>query len=164
LLLTAHQHETWVIGRHSERTLKGIRNVLARPYLRWSTVNFTRHQRETAEQIAAATACTFDGGAFAQQRLDAIPRWNIPARIVTPNMGAAWQRAFRTMAEREATANAMRMAQGQPIVATSACSDGAWKYENGRLSFSRDLPPFNSVENAMPLSLAIPARATRRST
>jgi hypothetical protein len=81
-----------------------------------------------------------------------------------PNLGSTWQRAFRTVAEREATANAMRIAQGQAIVAKSACSDGAWSYENGRLSFSRDLPRSSSAENAMPLSLAIPARATRQST
>lgn len=164
LFLRAHQHETWVAVRHSSNTLQGIRGFLAGPYFRWSTASFARHQRETAVQVAAATACAFDGGAFSQARLDAIPRWNILAQIATPNLGAMWQRMFRTMAEREATANALRIAHGQPIVAKSACSDGAWKYENGRLSFSRDLPKSNNVESAMPLSLAIPARATPRST
>jgi len=164
LFLQAHQQETWVIGKHSESTQKGIRMVLARPYLRWSTANFTHHQRETAEQIATATACTFDGGAFAQQRFEAIPRWNIPAQVVTPNVGMAWQRTFRVIAEREAVANAMRIAQGQPIVATSTCTDGTWSYDGARLSFSRELPKSSPHENAMPLTLAIPARATRQST
>ncbi|HEU4887904.1 MAG TPA: hypothetical protein VFV49_08465 [Thermoanaerobaculia bacterium] len=164
LFLRAHQHETWVAARHSSNTLHGIGGFLAEPFFRWATVSFTRHQRETATQVAAATACAFDGGAFAQARFEAIPRWNIFAQIATPNLGAMWQRMFRTMAEREATANAMRIAHGQPIVAQSACSDGAWKYENGRLSFSRDLPKSNSAESVMPLSLAISARATPRST
>ena len=164
LMLRAHQHETWLIVQHSANAVEGIRDVLAKPYLQWATIDFTHHQRDTAEQIAAATACTFDGAAFAQQRYAAIPRWNVPARIVTPNIGTAWQRMFRTIPEREATANAMRIAQGQPIVTKSTCSDGAWTYANGRLSFSRDLPKSSPVENALPLSLAIPARATRQST
>jgi hypothetical protein len=164
LLLRAHQHETWVIVRHAKKAIPGVKGFLMKPYLRWSTINFTHHQRETAAQIAATTACTFDGGAFAQQRFEAIPRWNVPARVVTPNSGATWQRMLRAIPEREATANAMRIAQGQPIVAKSACSDGAWTYANGRLSFSRDLPKSSPVENAMPLSLAIPARTTPRST
>ncbi len=165
LLLRAHQHETWLIVRHSDEMVDdGIKGVLAKPYMQWSTINFTHHQRDTAAQIAAATACTFDGVAFAQQRFDAIPRWNVPARVVTPNIGAAWQRMFRTIPEREATANAMRIAQGQPIVTKSTCSDGAWTYANGHLRFSRELPTSSPVESALPLSLAIPARTTRQST
>ena len=164
LLLRAHQYDTWLMARHLDSRMPGFKWAVAKPYLRWSVINIARHQRHTAEELASMTVCTFDGVAFAQQQQDAIPRWNIPAKIATPNIGGAWQRAFRTIAEHEATANAMRIVRGQPIVEASACSDGAWKYDGARISFSRDLPKSSPAETPMPLSLAIPARATRQST
>ncbi|MFL6246976.1 MAG: hypothetical protein ACJ74H_13180 [Thermoanaerobaculia bacterium] len=164
LMLAAAQYDSWMVSRHTERSMEGLLPLIARPYYRWSTVNVMQHARLSAQQLAAMTACRFDGTAYSRNQLESIPRWNIIALIATPNIGAAWQRVFRATAEREATANAMRVLQGQSIVVTSACSDGAWKYDGTRLSFSRDLPRSSPSENAMPLSLAIPARATRRST
>lgn len=164
LLLAAVQYDTWNMWRLGEGKTKSFQAALVKPYFRWSMLGIARHQRDSAAQIAAMTVCDFDGAAFYEQRMQAIPRWNHLAQMAMPNVGAAWQRALRLVAEREATANAMRIAQGQPIIATSECSDGTWTYANGRLSFSREIPPSTSADQAMPLSLAIPARATRRST
>lgn len=163
LLLAASQYDTWAMWR-DEGQMTGFEATVMKPFLRWSMVDIARHQRESAAQIAAMTTCGFDGAKFYQQRMAAVAKWNFFADMALPNLASVWQRAFRTVAEREATANAMRIAQGQPIVAKSACSDGAWTYANGQLSFSRDLPKSSPVENAMPLSLAILARATRQST
>ena len=164
LLLGGYQYDMWTMWRHGERTMKGPMTTLGKPYLRWSIVSMADQQRATAQELASMTACGFDGAAFAQRHSKAIPKWNIIANISTPNLDVAWQRAFRSVAEREATMNAMRIAQGQPIVEKSVCSDGAWRFENDRLSFSRDLPKSNVTEMVMPLSLAIPARTTRQST
>jgi hypothetical protein len=164
LLLGAFQYDTWMMWRHGEESANGAMLTITRPYQRWSVADMTRRQRLIAEEVAAMTACGLDGEAFSQRVLASIPRWNVFARIATPNLGSVWQRALRAIAEREATRNAMRIAEGQPIVATSVCSDGTWRFENDRLSFSRDLPKSNENEIAMPLSLAIPARGTRRST
>ena len=163
LLLGAYQFDTWMIWRYVEGSTMGASMTTVRPYFRRSIADTTHRQRLVAEEVAAMTACRFDGAAFSKRMTESIPEWNIFAQIAMPNFGAVWQRAFRTLAEREATMNAMRIAQGQPIVAQSVCSDGAWRYENDRLSFSIDLPQGNESERAMPLSLAIPARGTRRS-
>lgn len=164
LLLSGFQYDTWMMWRHGEKSTKGVMWTITRPYERWSVADMTDHQRRIAEEVAATTACGFDGAAFSQHVAESIPRWNTLAQIAIPNFGSVWQRAFRSVAEREATMNAVRIAQGQPIVAESVCSDGAWRFENDRLSFSRDLPKSSEAETVMPLSLAIPARATRRST
>jgi hypothetical protein len=164
LLLAAVQYDTWNMWRLGEGEAKSFQAALAKPYFRWSMLGIARHQRDSAAQIAAMTTCDFDGPAFYEQRMQAIPRWNHLAQMALPNLGVALDRSFRVVAEREAAVNAMRIAQGQPIIATSGCSDGTWTYANGRLSFSRDIRPSSSADQAMPLSLAIPARATRQST
>ena len=169
LLLRAYQYDMWNMWRHGEKTmgdtpLAKLGGTLGKPYVRASIVSMAHHQRATAQELAAMTACGFDGAAFSRRRYESMPKWNIIQRIATPNLDSSWQRVFRTVAEREAASTAMLIENGQPIVATSACSDGVWRYEDGRLTFSRDLPRSNKTETVMPLSLAIPARATRRST
>lgn len=159
LLLGAFQTEMWVTWRNGEQaSTNGAMGVLSRPYFRWSIVDMARRQRRAAEELASKTTCSADPVTD-----DAIPRWNVIANLATPNLDGAWRRVFRTLAEREAATNAMRIADGQPIVAKSACSDGAWRIENARLAFNLDLPQVGGKDTAMPLSLAIPARGTRRS-
>ena len=158
LLIGAYQNEMYVMWRNGEGSMSGAKAVLTRPYLRWSIVDMAHRQRAAMEKLAATTAC-----GVGEPSADYIPKWNVLAAIAMPGQGA-WQRTFRSIAEREATMNAMRIAQGQPIVAQSACSDGSWRFEDDRLSFSREIPRSNENEFVMPLSLAIPARATRRST
>ena len=159
LLMSAYQNEMWVMWRNGERSMNGVTGAVARPYLRWSIVDMAHRQRAAMEKLAALTTCRIGD----EPSADYIPQWNVLAAIAMPGQGV-WQHAFRSIAEREATMNAMRVTQGQPIVAQSACSDGTWRFENDRLSFSREIPKSNESEFVMPLSLAIPARATRRST
>ncbi len=159
LLISAYQNEMWVMWRNGERSMNGVSGFVARPYLRWQIVDLARRQRAAMERLAAVTTCGPGGPPSAEY----IPKWNVLAAIAMPGEGA-WQRAFRWVAEREATRNAILIAEGQPIVTSSACSDGAWRFENGRLSFSREIAGAGAADVVMPLSLAIPARATRRST
>ena len=63
-----------------------------------------------------------------------------------------WRRAFRYRAEREATANALRIREGKPIEESSVCSDGSWSFDGKTLRFSRTIetaPP----DTPMPLVL-----------
>ena len=65
-----------------------------------------------------------------------------------------WRRAFRYRAEREASANALRLRDGKPIETRSRCSDGAWTFDGTTLRFSREIataPP----DRPMPLALRI---------
>lgn len=158
LLIGAYQNEMYVMWRNAERTTNGVMGVLGRPYLRWQIVDMAHRQRAAMEKLAAVTTCSLGGPST-----EDIPRWNVLASMVTPNLDASWSRLFRSIPEREATMNAMRIAGGQPIVGKSACSDATWRFESDRLTFSRDLPKSNDAETVMPLSLAIPARATRQS-
>ena len=148
LMMGAFQYETWMMWRHGEDETKSWKARIGKPYTRWSIADMTRRQRETVEKIAASKACGTD--------VTPIPvsRWNTMAQIATPNLDAVWQRAFRSIAEREGTSNAMRILRGEPFVPTSQCSDGAWKYEGGRLGFTPELPS-GPAEKPMPLALII---------
>jgi hypothetical protein len=70
------------------------------------------------------------------------------------DLTSVWRRAFRYRAEREATANALRVREGKPIETSSRCSDGTWAFDGTTLRFSREIataPP----DRPMPLVLVI---------
>ena len=71
------------------------------------------------------------------------------------DLSSVWGRAFRYRAEREATANALRIREGKPIETRSRCSDGSWSFDGSALRFSREIrtaPP----DRPMPLRLVLP--------
>ena len=70
------------------------------------------------------------------------------------DLTSVWRRAFRYRAEREATANALRVREGRPIETKSGCSDGAWSFEGTTLRFSREIP-LNTTDAPMPLVLHV---------
>jgi len=79
---------------------------------------------------------------------------NARANEVGTDLTSVWRRAFRYRAEREATANALRVREGKPIEAASRCSDGGWTFDGTTLHFSREIataPP----DRPMPLVLRI---------
>jgi hypothetical protein len=70
------------------------------------------------------------------------------------DLSSVWRRAFRYRAEREATANALRVREGKPIETASQCSDGGWTFDGTTLRFSREIttaPP----DRPMPLVLRV---------
>jgi hypothetical protein len=77
---------------------------------------------------------------------------NKPMNDLGTDLSFVWRRAFRFRAEREATANALRVREGKPIETKSVCSDGAWTFDGTTLRFSREIataPP----DKPMPLVL-----------
>jgi hypothetical protein len=96
------------------------------------------HDRAIAEEVFKETKC------------DVKTREN----KLGVDLTSVWRRAFRYRAEREATANALRIREGKPIEARSRCSDGAWAFDGTTLRFSREIamdPPAMS----MPLALRL---------
>lgn len=96
------------------------------------------HDRRIAGQLFTTTACDV----------------NAPANELGVDLASVWRRAFRYRAEREATANALRLREGKPIETASRCSDGAWTLEGTTLRFSREIataPP----DRPMPLVLTV---------
>lgn len=68
------------------------------------------------------------------------------------DLSSVWRRAFRYRAEREATANALRIREGKAIETGSRCSDGRWTFDGTTLRFTREIatePP----DRPMPLVL-----------
>jgi hypothetical protein len=65
-----------------------------------------------------------------------------------------WRRAFRYRAEREATANALRVREGKPIETASRCSDGGWMFDGTALHFSREIATA-APDRPMPLTLRV---------
>lgn len=96
------------------------------------------HDRAIAEELFRLTQC------------------DVKARAneLGTDLTFVWRRAFRYRAEREATANALRVREGTPIETRSRCSDGAWAFDGRTLRFSREIamdPPAMS----MPLVLRV---------
>jgi hypothetical protein len=79
---------------------------------------------------------------------------NARANELGVDLTSVWHRAFRYRAEREATANALRVREGKPIDPISRCSDGGWTFDGATLRFSREIataPP----DRPMPLTLRV---------
>jgi len=79
---------------------------------------------------------------------------NAPANELGVDLTSVWRRAFRYRAEREATANALRVREGKPIEPTSRCSDGAWTFDGTTLRFTRDIAT-PAPDRPMPLLLRV---------
>ena len=79
---------------------------------------------------------------------------NTPMNDLGTDLSSVWRRAFRSRAEREATANALRVREGKPIDTRSRCSDGGWSFDGTTLRFSREIPTA-PPDNPMPLVLQV---------
>jgi hypothetical protein len=77
-----------------------------------------------------------------------------PANELGTDLTSVWRRAFRYRAEREATANALRARERQPIATASRCSDGAWTFDGTTLRFTRAIATA-ARDTAMPLALRV---------
>lgn len=96
------------------------------------------HDRRIAEALVRTTACDV----------------NAQMNDLGTDLRFVWRRAFRYRAEREATANALRVREGKPIEPASACSDGSWSFDGTMLRFSREIPTA-PPDRPMPLALRV---------
>jgi hypothetical protein len=85
--------------------------------------NSVDHDRAIAESLLRETRCDV----------------NAPMNDLGVDLSFVWRRAFRYRAEREATANALRVREGKPIQSKSSCSDGSWAFDGTTLRFSREI-------------------------
>lgn len=79
---------------------------------------------------------------------------NAPANELGVDLTSVWRRAFRYRAEREATANALRVREGKAIETGSQCSDGGWTFDGSTLRFSREIGTA-APDRPMPLILRL---------
>lgn len=79
---------------------------------------------------------------------------NTPVNELGTDLTSVWRRAFRYRAEREATANALRVREGKSIETGSRCSDGGWMYDGTTLRFSREIAT-GAPDRPMPLVLRV---------
>lgn len=96
------------------------------------------HDRRIAVSIAGQTGCDVS---------TAVNRHG-------SDLTSVWRRAFRYRAEREATANALRIRGGEPIDGKSVCSGGNWSFDGTTLRFNQTIataPP----DTPMPLVLTV---------
>lgn len=103
-----------------------------------SLASSVEHDRLIAEELYSATKCDM----------------NMRMNRLGVDLSSVWRRAFRYRAEREASANALRLREGKPIDPASRCSDGGWTFDGTTLRFSREIataPP----DTPMPLVLRI---------
>lgn len=96
------------------------------------------HDRKIAEELFGATGCDV----------------SVRANEVGTDLTSVWRRAFRYRAEREASANALRVREGKPIDAGSRCSDGGWAFDGTTLRFSREIAT-PAPDRPMPLVLRL---------
>jgi hypothetical protein len=96
------------------------------------------HDRRIAEELFKETRCDV----------------NAPANELGTDLTSVWRRAFRYRAEREATANALRVRDGKPIETASRCSDGGWMFDGTTLRFNRVIATA-APDKPMPLVLRV---------
>lgn len=96
------------------------------------------HDRLIAEELFHTTRC--DVSARANE--------------LGTDLTSVWRRAFRYRAEREATANALRVRERKAIDTASRCSDGAWTFDGTTLRFSREIATA-APDRPMPLVLRV---------
>jgi hypothetical protein len=129
-LLEAFQHQTasyWESGAQMFPT-------------KW-LANSVEHDRVIAEELVKERRCDV----------------NARSNELGVDLTFVWRRAFRYRAEREATANALRIREGKPIETTSRCSDGAWTFDGTTLRFSREIETA-APDRPMPLVLSVPVK------
>jgi hypothetical protein len=100
--------------------------------------NSVEHDRAIAQQLIDLDQCDV----------------NAPMNELGTDLSSVWRRAFRYRAEREATANAIRVREGKPIEPTSRCSDGKWMFDGITLRFSREIAT-GAPDTPMPLVLRV---------
>lgn len=85
-----------------------------------------------------------------------LDRCDVNARVneLGTDLTSLWRRAFRYRAEREATANAIRVREGKSIETASRCSDGTWMFDGTTLRFSREIATA-APDTPMPLVLRV---------
>jgi hypothetical protein len=93
------------------------------------------NDRLIAEEVFKATACDV----------------NTRENELGTDLKSVWRRAFRYRAEREASANALRVREGKPIEPKSRCSDGGWTFDGTTLRFSREIATA-APDRPMPLT------------
>ena len=126
-LLEAYQHQTasyWQSGAEIFPTK--------------SLADSVEHDRQIAEALFQTTRCAV----------------SMRMNDLGVDMASVWRRAFRYRAEREATANALRVREGKPIETTSRCSDGGWTFDGTTLRFSREIAT-GTPDRPMPLVLRV---------
>ena len=103
-------------------------------------------ERALMAELTRATDCEF--------RPDAGNRVTTDVADIT-NLDMTWRRVFRYRAEREATANALRIRAGQPIDPGSRCSDGSWSFDGKTLQFAKPISLPEKIDTSMPLTLQV---------
>ena len=96
------------------------------------------HDRLIAEEVFKLTRCDV----------------SVPMNDLGTDLTSVWRRAFRYRAEREATANALRVREGKSIETTSRCSDGGWMFAGTTLRFSREIATA-APDRPMPMVLRV---------
>lgn len=100
--------------------------------------NAVDHDRAIAEELFTLKQCDV----------------NIRINELGTDLSSLWRRAFRYRAEREATANALRVREGKSIETASRCSDGRWMFDGTTLRFSREIATA-APDSPMPLVLRL---------
>jgi len=126
-LLDAFQHQTAGYWQSSARIFP----------TKWLASSID-HDRKIAEDLFHFTGCDV----------------NTPMNELGTDLTSLWRRVFRYRAEREATANAIRVREGKSIETSSRCSDGGWIFDGTTLSFSRDIATA-APDTPMPLVLRV---------
>jgi hypothetical protein len=126
-LLDAFQHQTASYWQSSARIFP----------TKWLAKSID-HDRQIAEDLFNFTGCDV----------------NTPMNELGTDLTSLWRRAFRYRAEREATANALRLREGKLIETSSRCSDGGWMFDGKTLRFSREIVTA-APDTPMPLVLRV---------
>lgn len=145
-------------------------------FLDLSLANYSEKMRRMAAEVRQQDPCSIDVEAFSRRTEEAIPRWNIVARIAMPSFARSWVSAGRAALGDELTrlvvqvkAQARTPEASAPLPATvpsSACAGLTWAVKtlpNGDIQIEADRNPFPDPKLAALLAFRVhraPARRT----
>lgn len=73
------------------------------PFMRWGLRDYAHRFQRILDDLATEDVRTFDPDAFLDRAMAGLPRWQIVARILLPNMFATWPESARHDLETELT-------------------------------------------------------------
>jgi hypothetical protein len=170
-MIAADQADAWIAVQSlpyldtSSRVTRVV-IVLLRPMLNAFAADLATRECEIATHLVAVRGCAFDGVDYDRRTKAAIRDPSTYARKVLPPWGSSWQRVLRIRVESELTMKTLELkARGWPPSApdllSSECTDGVWRYADGSLQFSRELPPITGAFTPLRYSRdATPSRTT----
>jgi len=161
-------------GREASKPAEWAWRLVSRLFLELSLANYSEQMNRMAVEVGLQDPCSLDAAALSRRTEEAIPRWNILARIAMPSFARTWNSVGRAALGDELTRLVVQAkAQVPPAqaselprtVPSSACAGVTWAVRalpSGDIHIEADRNPFQDPKTAPLLAFRVHRRPSRR--